>query len=94
MAAGRCAGCGHTETVRKVELHILTCQHYLTLFRSEPGRCLAPEAELQRHRTHDNTSEHRAARRDDRLRHQFADLDRQQQRSVARWRTPPDILAD
>lgn len=94
MAAGRCAGCGHTDSSTKVRLHIMTCPDYLALYLSEPDRCLDPEAEHHRYRTEDNTSEARADRRDLKLQQRFAEMDRRQSTQVDRWKRPKDLLED
>lgn len=94
MAMGRCSGCGLVGSCKKVEIHVLTCPSYLTLFRTEPERCLDPASEQQRYKTHEDTSQARAARRDTRLRHRFAEMDRHQSMQAQRWRTPKDILEE
>lgn len=91
---GRCAGCGLTDSPKKVRLHVMTCPDYLALHHSEPGRALDPEAEYERHRTEDNTSEARAERRDLKLRTRFAETQRRQSAQADRFRRPRDILAD
>lgn len=91
MPSGRCSGCGHTDSSKKVAAHITTCPAYLDLYLTEPQRCLSPSAEARRHRTAD-TAQARAQRRDLRLRHRFAELDQQVRTQIDRWRTPPDLL--
>lgn len=92
MAAGRCAGCGRTGSAKKIRAHAMTCPQYTELFQSDPGRCLDPEAEHERYRTEDNTSEARALRRHQRLTGSYAELERRQALQSARWRRPKDIL--
>lgn len=92
--AGRCAGCGLTGSSKKVSAHVLTCPDFLALYRSEPGRALDPEAEHQRHRLENDTSEARAQRRDLKLRARFAEMERRQALSTDRWRQPKDLLED
>ena len=94
MPSGRCAGCGSTGSVRKVSTHILTCHEYLALFRQSPQRCLDPQAEHERYKTEDDTSEARAARRDQRLKSRFVKLDGQQRFAARRWQQLKDILED
>lgn len=94
MAAGRCAGCGCTDSARKIGLHVMTCPQYIELYRCEPGRCLDPEAEYQRYRTEEDTAEARAHRRHLRLRDSFAETQARQALQAARWRQPRDILDD
>lgn len=92
MAAGRCAGCGRTDSARKVALHILTCQAYIELFERDPESALTPEAEFIRFRREDDTPEARALARGNRLHQRFTEINRQQVASASRWATPPDIL--
>jgi hypothetical protein len=94
MPAGRCAGCGLIESMRKIQIHTLTCEPYLRLYQSDPHSCPDPAAELARYRVRSNTFESRALARDQRLSSRFAALDRHQTRQAARWATPPDLLAD
>lgn len=89
--AGRCSGCGLTDSSKKVTAHIGTCPDYIRLFGSEPGQCLDPEAEYRKHREAD-TFEARAERRDERLQERFAEMERLHAIQVARWRTPRCIL--
>jgi hypothetical protein len=93
MAAGRCAGCGETASSRQVKIHILNCARFLELFREHPDRCLDPDAEFHRFRIEDDSPEARAGRRDERLRHRFAEQDIRQSREDDRWKPEPDILA-
>lgn len=92
MPSGRCSGCGRTGSLRTVNQHVVDCSDYLTLFLTEPSRCLTPAAEHQRHRVEDTTPEVRARHRGDRLTRRFTELTRQQNASARRWSTPPDIL--
>lgn len=92
--AGRCAGCGCTDSVKKIKSHVMTCPQYIELYRSEPSRCLDPEAEYHRHRNDEGTSEARAQRRHLRLTDSFTDMERRQALQAARWRRPKDILDD
>ncbi len=94
MPTGRCAGCTYTDSCRKVEVHILGCDSFHTLFRTQPERCLAPAAEYSRFKEHDDTSEARAERRDRRLSDRFAEMERLAAIQAARWRRPKDILED
>lgn len=94
MAAGRCAGCGHTDTARKVQIHVLDCTEFVELFHRKPGQCLDPAAEYIRHKTEDDSPDARAERRDGRLQQRFAELDERQSRQANRWLPEPDILAD
>jgi hypothetical protein len=92
MAAGRCAGCGRIDSLRKISTHIVDCTAYLNLFQHNPLRCLTPAAEYERHRAEDTTPVARAEQRGTRLAARFAELNRQQLASVVRWQRPPDIL--
>lgn len=71
----------------------MTCPHYIELYHSEPDRCLDPEAEYERYRTDDDTSEARAERRGLRLQHRFTELTSFHARQARRWQ-PKDILED
>jgi hypothetical protein len=92
MATGRCAGCGRTDSHRKISLHIVDCHKYLELFQQHPERCLAPVAEHERYRTEDNSPVARAEQRGTRLTARFAEINQHHQRTAARWRRPKDIL--
>jgi len=92
MAAGRCAGCGRTDSQRKISLHLVDCPQYIDLFQRQPERCLAPAAEYERFRNEDNSVVARAEQRGTRLAARFADINRHQAASAARWARPPDIL--
>jgi hypothetical protein len=94
MPAGRCSGCGRIDSRTKIGQHVVTCTAYAELFSHSPDECLDPGADYLRYRATTDTPDARAQRRDDRLRGRFAELDRHQAVSVARWRTPPDILDD
>lgn len=91
MASGRCSGCGRTGSAKKIALHIISCPAYIELHRTAPAQCLSPAAEADRHRT-DNTQQHRAQLRDERLLARFAALDNEVRVQAERWRTPPDLL--
>jgi hypothetical protein len=92
MASGRCAGCGRIDSLRKVSQHIVDCPEYLTLFENHPGRCLTPVAEFERYRRDDDSAMARAQQRGSRLAARFAQINRHQAASAARWQRPPDIL--
>ncbi len=94
MATGRCAGCGFTDSSKKVEVHALACQGYLELFRTAPGQCLDPVVEQARYRNEEDTSEARAQRRDKRLSDRYAETEYLSDLAARRWQRPPDILAD
>lgn len=92
MASGRCAGCGRIDSLRKISQHIVDCPLYVDLFHHDPDRCLAPAAEFERYRTEDNSAIARAEQRGTRLSARFAEINRHQAVSTARWLRPPDIL--
>ncbi len=92
MATGRCAGCGRTSSLRRVSQHIVDCPQYLNLYQQDPHRCLAPEAEYERFRREDNSPVAKAEQRGTKLAARFAEINRHQARSAARWQRPPDIL--
>lgn len=94
MPAGRCSGCGHTDSCRKVEVHALSCAAYLELFRTDPKQCLDPAAEQERYLDQEGSRQARADRREVRVSAQIADLQRRQQRQAQRWVRPKDILDD
>lgn len=90
--AGRCAGCGRTDSLRKISLHIVSCEQYINLFLTEPERCLGPAAEFERFCVEENSAVARAEQRGSRLAVRFAEINKQQSRSAARWQRPKDIL--
>lgn len=92
MAAGRCAGCGRTDSLRKISLHIVDCSAYLDLYDRDPQRALTPIAEYERYRREDSTPEARAVQRGHRLERRFAEINRLHAVSATRWACPPDIL--
>lgn len=92
MPAGRCSGCGRTDSLRKVRLHVVECTDYIELFRQEPARALDPHAEYVRYRREHGSPEARAVQRGHRLEVRFAEINRHQAASTSRWATPPDIL--
>jgi hypothetical protein len=93
MPAGRCAGCGYSDTLRRTQLHVLTCPDYLARYAAEPASAPDPATAMAAHQAA-NTAEQRAMARDGRLRERFVDLDRRQTRQRERWSTPADILDD
>lgn len=92
MATGRCSGCGRTDSLRKIRLHILHCTRYEHLFHHEPDRALDPAAEHQRYQAEERNPEARAEQRGERLEVRFAAINRHQATSATRWARPPDIL--
>lgn len=92
MVAGRCAGCGRVDSLRKIGLHIVDCVDYVTLFRSDPDRCLTPAEEYVRFRHEDDSAVARAEQRGTRLAARFREINRHHAVSTARWLRPPDIL--
>lgn len=94
MPTGRCAGCGFTNSSKKVQVHVLDCSDYLALFRQSPQRCLDPDAEHARYKAEEDNSTARAKRRDRRLQDRFAELERQASIQATRWQQPKDILED
>jgi hypothetical protein len=50
MSRGRCSGCGaENASCKKIRTHVNTCPEYISLFKSEPEKCLDPEDEYRRH---------------------------------------------
>lgn len=92
MAAGRCAGCGRIDSLRKIGLHIVDCVDYATLFRTDPDRCLTPAEEYERYRREETSAVARAEQRGDRLAARFREINRHQAATTARWQRPRDIL--
>lgn len=92
MASGRCAGCGRIDSLRKISQHIVDCEKYYTLFQQDPSRCLTPAAEFERYCDEENSAVARAEQRGTRLAVRFAEINRHQAASAARWQRPPDIL--
>lgn len=93
MPLGRCAGCGSSGSDRKIRTHVLSCEDYSALFKTDPERCLDPHAEYLRYKREDDTFEARAVRRDVRLQRRFAEMDRLHSQQAARWRRP-DLLEE
>lgn len=91
--AGRCAGCGQIGPPRRINQHLLACAQFKLLFRTDRSRALDAESEYARYRAQ-NTPEHRAERRDERLTVLFAAQDEAIGRQQQRWATPADILED
>lgn len=89
---GRCAGCGRTGPESKINLHVIDCPDYLDLYARQPDKALTPVAEYTRYRTEDRNPEARAEQRSARLVVRFAEINRQQAVSAARWAKPPDLL--
>lgn len=92
MAIGRCAGCGRTASARKISLHIVDCDKYLKLYQHDPERCLGPAAEYERFRVEENSAIARVEQRGTRLAARFAEINKHQAVSAARWARPKDIL--
>lgn len=92
MAAGRCSGCGRTGSLRKISQHVVDCIDYQELFERDPAKALDPAVEHERFRAEECNPEARAHQRGERLQPRFAEINRQQSASAARWATPPDIL--
>ena len=60
---GRCAGCGYTDSARKVSLHIMTpCPRWVALWAEDPALALDPEAEYERWAREDRQAEKDQAR--------------------------------
>ena len=93
MSAGRCAGCGNIGSSAQMNRHVLTCAAFLGLFRKRPEQCLDPEAEYERFKVEEDSSEARAQRRDARLERQFADQTVRRDWETDRW-APRDILEE
>lgn len=95
MAPGRCAGCGlSNSSCRPIRAHVETCPDYLDLYREDPARALAPEAEYRRWKAEDDSPEARQAARDVRLGRVFAEADEAQQAARERWQSKKSILDD
>jgi hypothetical protein len=92
VAAGRCAGCGRTGSLRKITQHMVSCSDFIDLFGRDPAKALDPEAEYDRYRAEERNAEARAHQRGERLAVRFAEINRQQAASASRWAKPPDIL--
>ena len=88
MPTGRCSGCGWIASSKRVGLHVLTCQEFLELFRTDPNKALDPEKDYALFKNEENSSEVRAERRDQRLRKRFVEMEHLQSLQTARWKTP------
>lgn len=89
MALGRCAGCGKTGSACKIKDHCVQCPRWLLLFQQDPARALDPAAEYIRWRDEDKNTE-----RTERREQVVVTTDASRAASLARFATPPDILAD
>ena len=87
MPTGRCSGCGWIAASKRVKLHVLTCQEFLDLFRTDSTKALDPEKDYAQFKDEENSSEARAERRDQRLRKRFAEMEHHQSLQTARWKT-------
>jgi hypothetical protein len=94
MSTGRCAGCGHTGSGRKVKAHVLNCPGYHALFQQRPRDALDPEAEYVRFRAAEGSADARAEQRAQRLAERLDDNARQHVLHALRWATPADPLED
>lgn len=90
--SGRCSGCGRINSVRKISSHIVECPKYQDLYERDRSRALDPAAEYIRYQAEDRNPEARAERRGARMSVRFAEINRQQTVSAARWARPPDLL--
>lgn len=89
MAQGRCAGCGKLGSACKIKDHCVQCPPWLLLFQRDPAAALDPAAEYIRWRDEDKATE-RTTRRELTV----VTTDASRAASLARFATPPDILAD
>lgn len=90
MSAARCAGCGEVGPCHQVRDHVLRCPAYVALYREQPEKALAPEAEWERWREEDRDAEQSAARSET-LERVFARLDAKREAQFSRW-TTRDLL--
>jgi len=95
VSSGRCAGCGKTDvSAKKIEEHTLECSEFDELYRTSPEKALDPVAEHIRWQASGLKQRAVEEARDDRLGNRALELDEARRRSIRRWHTPPDPLAD
>lgn len=86
--AGRCEGCGRTDSVRKVTSHIQGCDRWLALYASDPALALSPEESARQWKGGGRASERAAY-----LLAVTSDIEGRRAAALERFR-PVDILAD
>lgn len=79
---------------RKVAAHTMECSEFAELFRISPEKALGPEAEFVRWQASGVKQRAVEEARDDRLGSRALELDEARRKSIRRWQTPPDPLAD
>lgn len=92
MTAGRCAGCGYTNSSCKtVRAHVLSCPEYRKVWQTDRARALDPEAEWTRWTQEEGSPEAKEAERD-RTREWWREVNqRVSAQQESRWE-PQDIL--
>lgn len=95
MSAGRCAGCGFTNSSCKlVRSHVMNCEEYLALWRDSPDKALSPEDEFARYSESGDAASDKQTKKDDALDARFRKLQEVRDQQVARMVKPPDPLDD
>ena len=87
-AQGRCAGCHEQFELKAAEWHVLFCEKWAALYRSDPDAALSPAGEYDRWRREERREEHAAD-----LQRRVTDTQRQRAESIARFASE-DPLGD
>jgi hypothetical protein len=88
MAAGRCEGCGRSDSASKIARHIQACDEWLKLYARDPALALSPEESARRWKGGGRASERAAY-----LLAVTSDIEERRAAALERFR-PADILAD
>ncbi len=92
MSAGRCAGCGRTDSsCKKIQNHMRSCPDAARLYRTDPTKVLDPADEYTRFKLDRGSQESKDEARSERLEKRFAAMDVQRQRQLDRFQ-PKDVL--
>lgn len=93
MTAGRCPGCGKTDSSCKIITnHMTGCPDLAKMYQSGTD-ILTAEQEYERWKREEDNPDVRAAAKDVRLTKRFAEMDAKREAQSQRW-TAPDILGD
>lgn len=79
-AQGRCAGCHAQDELKAAEWHVLCCEKWAALYRSDPAAALSPAEEYDRWRREDRSGERAAD-----LQRRVVDTQAERAASVARF---------
>jgi hypothetical protein len=78
---GRCAGCKASGPLKKIVQHVMTCEKWAALYRSDPDAALMPAQEHARWASEERDGEHQAD-----LQRRVSDTQAQRAASVARFK--------